>query len=261
MPQKSFSFLESINDQDRLLLTNVVSWAENAREKYVTKFTFFLDERQQELCRQVLASQKLDNFRFWGGIDGAQRKMLGLLCPCDSDDDNDIFPMKCVNFTYRKADELSHRDFLGALMSLRIQRSCVGDIIVGQGSTNVFVTDKVAQLVADEITKIGRVGVSAGIGIDTNVVTQLKTIEINGTVASLRADCLLSLAVHISREKAAALIKNTGVSIDCLTSYKVDSIINENQTFSVKGYGKFILKSINGVSKKDRIHVTLCKFI
>ena len=143
----------------------------------------------------------------------------------------------------------------------KIQRYCVGDIVVGQGSTNVFVLDSVAQLVADEVTKIGRVGVRAELFCDDSITVQVRTQEINGTVASLRADSILSLALHISREKASALIKNKGISIDHITTFKTDTLISEHQTFSVTGCGKFVLESINGVSKKDRIHVTLCKFI
>ena len=260
MPKNSFSFLENISQQDKLLFVNTLSWAENARDKYVTRFTYFLDERQQKLCKQVLASEKLDNYCFRGGYEGAQRQVMCLLSPCDSAETIE-FPIKCVNFSYRKADELSHRDFLGALMSLKIQRYCVGDIVVGQGSTNVFVLDSVAQLVADEVTKIGRVGVRAELFCDDSITVQVRTQEINGTVASLRADSILSLALHISREKASALIKNKGISIDHITTFKTDSLISEHQTFSVMGCGKFVLESINGVSKKDRIHVTLCKFI
>lgn len=260
MAEKKFSFLNNITDEDRLLLSRVVDMARTAQEKYVNRFTFFLDQRQQELCRQALASEKLDNYQFWGGFDGAERKVLGCFQSVD-EADNDEFPVKSVCFTYRKADKLSHRDFLGALMSLQIERACVGDILVGQGAANVLVTDKVSDRVVYEITKIGRVGVKACYGFDESVKHEVTFAEITGTVASLRADCLLSLALHISREKAASLIEQLGISIDHMICYKPGSVLKQSDAFSVKGYGKYILKSINGVSKKERIRITLCKFI
>ena len=260
MAEKKFSFLNNITDEDRILLSHVLDMANAAKEKYVTKFTFFLDDRQQELCRQVLMSEKLDNYLFWGGFDQAERKMLGLFHSSDESNTED-FPVKSICFTYRKADKLTHRDFLGVLMSLQIERRCVGDIIVGEGCTNVMVADQVAERVLCEISKIGRVGVKASEGFDESVKPKIEMSEITGTVSSLRADCLLSFSLHISREKAAALIRQHGISINHMMCYKADSVLKESDVFSVKGHGKYVLKSINGVSKKEKIRITLCKFI
>ena len=112
-----------------------------------------------------------------------------------------------------------------------------------------------------EINKIGRVGVKAQYGFDSSIVPSVQMSKMIGTVASLRADCVISFALRISREKAASLIRQLGISVNHMISYKADTILNESDVFSVKGHGKFVLKSINGVSKKERIHVTLCKFI
>jgi RNA-binding protein YlmH len=260
MTEKKFSFLNNITDDDRLLLCHVVEMARNAQEKYVNRFTFFLDERQQELCKQVLASEKLDNYTLWGGYESAERKIIGFFSP-NEEYDYDLFPVKSVCFTYRKTDKLSHRDFLGVLMSLQIERYCVGDIIVGEGCTNVLVTDKISDRIIYEISKIGRVGVKAQYGFDKSVVSSVQLSEIDGTVASLRADCIVSFALHISREKASALIRQHGISVNHMINYKADMLLKGSDIFSVKGCGKFILKSINGVSKKERIRITLCKFI
>ncbi len=260
MSEKTFSFLNNITDDDRLLLRHIVDMALTARDKYQNKFTFFLDDRQQELCRQVLASEKFDSFSLWGGYENAERKILGLFPNLDAIETSS-FPVKPICFTYRKADKLSHRDFLGALMSLQIERSCIGDIIVGEGCTNVLVTDKVSDRILCEISKIGRVGVRSCCGFNEDIKPKLDFSEISGTVASLRADCVLSMALRVSREKAAAMIKQSGISINHMICYKTDSVLKQSDTFSVKGHGKYLLRSINGVSKKDRIRITLCKFI
>ena len=260
MTEKKFSFLNNITDDDRVLLSRVIDMAQNAREKYSERFTLFLDDRQQELCRQVLASEKLDNYRFWGGYDLAERKMIGFFSTIEGSID-ERFPIRSVCFSYRRADKLSHRDFLGALMSIQIKRECVGDIIVGEGCTNVLLSDKISDRVICEIDKIGRVGGKAEDGFDESIKPVIGFEEISGTVSSLRADCLLSFALHISREKAAAMIKQLGISINHLICYKADFVLKEEDVFSVKGHGKFILRSINGVSKKEKIRITLCKFI
>ncbi len=84
-----------------------------------------------------------------------------------------------------------------------------------------------------------------------------------GTTYSLDLDALVgaSLALGLSREKAARLIRSNGIVIDHITRYTPDTKLSEGSRFSVRGYGKFLFKSVDGVSKKDRIHITVCKFV
>ncbi len=260
MPRERFSYLGNISDEDKILLKNILSWAKISSEKHYTKYSFFLDDRQQKLCEKALRSENYDNFCFWGGYPSADRKVIGFY-PHGKEPGEDDFPVKPIHFTYRNADKLSHRDFLGSLMAIRIERDCVGDIIVGEGRANILVYESVASQILYEIKKIGRVGVEASLGLDSSVSCEKKFSEISGTVSSLRADCIFSLASRLSRDKAALCIKTNGICIDHLVSHKPDEKMDQGQSFSVKGYGKFILKSINGISKKDRIHITLCKFI
>lgn len=260
MPEKRFSFLNNLSDEDRILLSNIVERAVASREKRQDKYSFFLDERQQILCKSVLDSEKLDNYIFWGGYDDAQRKMIGLF-PDKKSERTEGFPIKSICFTYRSDKKLCHRDFLGSLMSLQIERKCIGDIIIGECKANVLVSESVADRALYEIDKIGRIGVKAEFGFDSSLSAEPELCEITTTVSSLRADCIVSAAVRTSRDKAAQMIKERGIVIDHFPFYKTDVQLKEGQTFSVRGCGKFILKSIDGVSKKDRLRITLCKYI
>ena len=108
---------------------------------------------------------------------------------------------------------------------------------------------------------VGRAGVKLREGYDGSIHIEQKTQEISGTVASMRADCILSLAARISREKSAQLIKNVGIEIDHMPKNSPKILLEEGCTFSVRGYGKFKLLSVDGTTKKDRIHITLNKFV
>lgn len=72
----------------------------------------------------------------------------------------DIFPVGAVTFSFRKSDTLTHRDILGALMSLEIKRELLGDILTAEGYAVVFVHENAIELVSS-VDKIGRVGVTA----------------------------------------------------------------------------------------------------
>ena len=175
--------------------------------------------------------------------------------------ESEDFPITAITLLYRKEDKITHRDILGSLMGLRIKRDSVGDILVGEGKSAVFLRSSVAGEVTSALTKVGRAGVKLQEGYDGSIHIEQKIQEISGTVASMRADCILSLAARISREKSAQLIKNVGIEIDHMPKNSPKIPLEEGCTFSVRGYGKFKLLSVDGTTKKDRIHITLNKFV
>lgn len=259
MEHLNLSFLGELSDNERILLNQVSQWAEYTEEKYTQKYSFFLDERQKYLCESVLRSIGFENYFFFGGYNNSKRAVLGLFPPyCTPEKES--FPISVLTFKYRKADELTHRDFLGSFMAQGIMRNTVGDILVSIGQSAVFVYDTVCSTI-ENITKVGRVGVTVNRGFDESIVPVQTFSDITGTVASLRLDCLLSLALRISREKAAATIKSTGAEVNCVMVYSGDRHLSEGDEFSVRGFGKFVFFKVGAVSKKERIHVTLKKYI
>lgn len=259
MKHRDLSFLHNVSDDDRILLNMILDRAEAAEEKYVTRYTFFLNGRERMLCEQVLASVKYENYLLWGGYEEAERTVLCVFPPY-SDADIDAFPIVPVTFTFRKEDKIGHRDILGSLMGLGIKRECVGDILADEGKAAVFVYDTAANDVL-AINRIGRVGVKTTIGFDHGLVKEPEMKEITGTVASLRLDCVLSLGLRISREKAAALIKSGAAEVGHVRTDQPKATVKEGDIFSVRGYGKYLFRSIDGTTGKDRIHITICKYI
>ena len=259
MRKSDLSFLGDLSDEDRLFINRIFDIAGYAKEKYTPRFSHFLDTRQRFLAEKALLSECVDNFKFFGGYDEAQRVMLGVF-PDYEEPDNEKFPITPITISYRLEDKLSDRDFLGSFMALNIKRDTVGDIIVSEGRCCAFLDSKICRAVLGEITKIGRVGVRVKEGFDGNVVSNQSFTPITGTVSSLRLDCIISLALGISREKSALLIKNTGVSIDyrLVTSPSVQIV--EGSIFSVRGYGKFKFDRICGFTRKNRVTVIINKY-
>ncbi len=255
----SLSFLGQLSPEDKLLAGRVIDSIKACEEKYADRFTFFLDEHQQALCRKVLASQCFEGYRFFGGYEGAGRKILGMFAPYSDPDDAD-FPMTAVSILYRRSDTLTHRDILGCLMSLGINRETLGDIIVSEGHSVVFVYDTVVGAVMP-VEKVGRIGVKTAEGMNGIVIPEQRFSEIEGTVASLRLDSVLGLALRISREKAVGLIRSGSVSVNYTAAQGADRKLEEGDVFSVRGYGKFVLAEAGSVTKKDRIHIKVNKYI
>ncbi len=260
MKEFNSSFLKNLSKQDHLLVERIIDWTNIANEKYTEKFSFFLDCRQSKIAKQVLDSLKFDNYKFFGGYDDAHRLVLGVF-PTYTHINNIDFPVKGITFTYRKCDILTHRDVLGSLMSLKVARECIGDIIISEGKTIVFVVDKILPLILENVHKIGKIGVKTEIGFDlSDVALEQKFSDICGTVQSLRADSVVALAISKSREKASSLIKTSGVVIDYEEIFSPSYEMCEGVDFSIRGYGKFLLSSIDGLSRKNRLHITVKKY-
>lgn len=243
-----------LNNDDRLLVRHVKDLADRSIRSGRTLFSNFLDDRQLAICEAAL---KLDmkEYHSFGGYECAERRVLAF--GDVSADDN--MPFSAVVFNYPKDYLLFHRDFLGSLMSLGIKRELVGDILVGEGRTAVFVIVSALPLVK-EISKIGRVGVKVTEDFTDCDIPMQSYDEINSTVASLRLDSVVATAFRLSREKACELIRTKGVCQNRVMCFSPAERVCKGEKFSVRGFGKFELSEIGGLSKKDRIFITIKKY-
>lgn len=146
-------------------------------------------------------------------------------------------------------------------MSMNVARETVGDILVNEGSTTVFLLDTAAGEAMRTIAKIGRTGVQINEGFDEDSLPEQKFSEITGTVSSLRADCIVALAARCSRTKAEQLISAGAVSVKGVPLTDGAKKLSEGEGFSVRGHGKYIFSKIGGSTKKERTFIELKKFI
>ena len=253
------SFIAPTEDE-KIFIAQITDIIKIARKRNVTRFSSFLNEREAILATNCLNSEMCRDFIFYGGYDGATRNILGIF-PDYISEHRSLFPIQPITFTYKKEYNLSHRDFLGALMSLQIKRDVIGDILVGEGHTVAFVKDSISPLILSEISKIGRIGVKVENGINGDLPVNHRYEEINGTVSSLRLDSAVSIATRLSRGKASSYIKSNGVSLNYVDCYDCSKPLIEGDVISIKGYGKYKLSTIGGNTKKGRIHISIIKYI
>jgi RNA-binding protein YlmH len=231
-----------------------------ASEKQYPKFSLFLDDRQKYLAQTVLNQMGYDGSLFWGGYDGAQRTMLAVYPDYIQSSDLE-FPISYLKATYRESDVLSHRDFLGALMSIQIKRETIGDILVETGYTTIIVSESIASYIIQNIRKIGRVGVT---------IEQIDRPELNyepqyallqGTVSSFRLDCLVAFLTKLSRSKSIELMNAGRVSVNYMEMISPSVMIKPDDIITVRGYGKYKMDSDIRETKKGRFYITVKKYI
>ena len=248
-----------LKEEDRRLLDHTADLCRAAQQRYQSRFTPFLDERQQRLVQGVLREFPEVTGRFYGGWEEAARAMLGIFPPYEEPAE-DAFPLCPVTLLFRREDSVGHRDILGALMGLRIKREAVGDILPGEGFAVLFVTRPVLPVVLSELTKIGRVGANPQEGLPRGLPPSGGFVEIQGTVSSLRLDSLVALLTRESREREAGLVRAGLVTLEYEVCTQVSHPVAEGDTLSVRGYGKYVVDAVGGVSKKGRIHLRCKKF-
>ncbi len=244
--------------EDRLFISKISDMIKLADKRGVV-YSQFLTEHECSMAKAEFNSLMYTNYRFYGAFEEAERKILCVYSEFFKPEDKD-FPIELVTFSFKRDNKLTHRDFLGALMSLGIKRETVGDIVIDTGIAQIAVLETIKNVITSEVRKIGNVGVK----YDEKFPGLLKKLqnfkEISSTTASLRLDAVVGLALNLSRGKTADIIKCSGVEVNSVMKNNCSFMLNEGDIFSVRGYGKFKLSEVSGITKKGRIHITVLKY-
>ena len=248
--------------EDRVLLAKIWDKINAGMRKNIPANTAFLTLRELEMCRYLFGTQE-GLFPF-GGYEGAERQMLVYLPEYLEKDAlyEEDSPLVCLRATFFDGDTPSHRDFLGALMGVGIARETIGDICVGKGQCDFFVTQEIAPYILQNFIGAGRTKVHLDRILLSEVsVPEPETKEIRDTVASIRLDSIISSGFRIGRSAAAQYVSAGKVAIDGLPCEKPDKQLDEGVKISVRGLGKIKLRAINGRTKKDRISIIIDRYI
>lgn len=227
-------------------------------EKYQTpRFSQFLDEHEQG----ILEKEGLFGAVLFGGYDGAERCMLGAF-PDWQEPSFEEFPIKVLEITKKYQKELSHRHFLGTILSLGIKREKIGDILPGDVTSYVFVASDIADFIKDNITKIAGCGVCIKICSFDDVKVPEKSFQYIETVsASMRLDAIIAAMMKMSRGDAKAFILSGKVMVNHIERQDIDFPLEEGDLLSVRGFGRAEVFKIGNKTRSERIHITIKKYI
>lgn len=248
--------------EDKVLLAKLWDKINAGMRKNIPAGTCYLSQREQELAKYLFGSP--EGLYFFGGYEDAERKMLVFLP--EYLEENALYeedsPCVCLRATFYQGDSPSHRDFLGALMGAGIGRETVGDICVGTGSCDFFVTAEIAPYLLQNFTSAGRTKLHLQqIPLTDACIPEPEVKEIKDTLASLRLDSVISSGFRIGRSLAAQYVSTGKAAIDGLPCEKPDKTVAEGMKISVRGLGKIKLEKINGKTKKDRISVVIHRYV
>lgn len=233
----------------------------------ITKTDFLsTDERSDVEFLTKKFSKDVDMFWF-GGYDDAERTVAVIIpaCYCFTGTYKDFLdaypesnPIALIRISKDKFSQISHRDYLGAIMGLGIKRKLIGDILVFEWGAYVFVADSIADYIVDNLNQCGRASVKCEVvNIDKLDLPEDKVEIVFHSVASMRLDNILSAGFGLSRNNCNNVIASGVVFVNSVRADKKDMLIKENDKIVLRGKGKIVIDSIIGKNKRDRIHINI----
>lgn len=243
-------------EDDKLILSKEFDNYSKSYNRNYNTFSDFYGFEKQELVKNAFSTVDDINHIFYGGYDKAERVISAFLV----NDNYDKFPVLCIKISGKFIEKLSHRDVLGALMSLGIKRETIGDIITGN-DIYVFVKEEIAEYIVLNLVSIGKYGVSPIICEDYIIEKEEKTEEIVAFVSSVRLDSVIRAGFNIRRTDCVKLIKDGRVVVSGKTITNPDYKPKENDSISVKGHGKIIYNNEDGTSRKGKIIINITKLV
>lgn len=168
---------------------------------------------------------------------------------------------KILRISYNdKFNKLSHRDFLGSIMSLGFTREKMGDLVVEGNCVYIPIVIDFVDYVIQNLVKVRNVPVQVGLELFTRLPQ--KNFEIlYKVVASLRIDVIVSALTNLSREKAKSLVYGSKVKLNGNLELDADTNVCENDIIVISGYGKFKIRERLGNTAKNKIKIVIDKFI
>ncbi len=196
-----------------------------------------------------------------GGYDGAERIRIALI---DNQYEGPVdYDIEALLVKWDPRFRLiSHRDVLGSLMGLGMERDMVGDIIMVSGGAQILATSAMAAFIKDNFNKIAMVPVTVET-IDLSEIQpkEERVKEIRTTVASLRLDAVASSGFSMSRTKLVDAVNAGLLQVNWKPAKGASQEVKQGDVISMRGRGRMVVEDITGVSRKGRIGVYLKRFM
>ena len=227
-----------------------------AAARNISLFSRFLNLSEQKYA--LIAARKAGAAcTLFGGAGDCERRMLGV--GGDEAPENWQFPLACLKVSPRSArfaSPIQHRDVLGALMGLGIERELLGDIVVREEGAYVFCTDKMARFISESLTQVGHTDVNTLLS-DPPEGALRRYQEMRIQVQSPRLDAIVAHLFKLSRGDAQILFRQGKITVDDAVCERPDYALKEGQVLSVRGFGRARYMGVENLSKKGKSNLLI----
>ena len=256
------------NQEDRLLLSFILDKIKFVETRNKLENTNFLSLNEISLAESFLKKIKYTNYCLWGGYETAERKVL-ILYPekfnqvMVEKNYNKIMSIIRIVLPETEKGKYTHRNYLGGIIKLGLEREKVGDILVQNDGADIIVLEESKKFLSQELSNLKRFENSTIMEKKLEEIIEVvpKKEEIKIIVPSLRLDNFVSDLAKTSRTKAIEIIKSERVFINGKLETKTSKSIKEKDTITIRGKGRFIVKEFMGNTRSGRTIVAIEKFV
>ena len=255
---KNINFLQQGSAEQREVaekLLQSISFVENRNT--VTKF---LTNFEQIILSQIVAYNYSDfKVEFFGGFDDAERKKAKIISNEYYDVDYDIVCLK-AKFN-NKFNRVEHRNILGAVHNLGINFNRFGDIIVLENEVYIFVDEEIADYIAMELTKSGRVNLDFQRVDLAEVGIEKKYEDFEIVSSSFRIDSIVAKITNKSRSKVKEFLEQDFIKLNHAILRNGEKTCTPEDIISIRQYGRYVVKSYTQNKKSLKYRITISKLV
>jgi RNA-binding protein YlmH len=250
-------------ERDESLKKRFIELANKSYNQGIYTFTEFVGLNELNILKECELDIRHAGITEYGGTSDCERVMIrfGSEDICGYEMPFPISIVLCQPLSDKFAEKLSHRDFLGAILNLGIDRSVLGDIAIVDNRAYILVKEGMAEFVADSLTKVRKTSVKCSIVDSAPEGTLYNTKEIRVQAVGERIDALVAKVFSISRDDSATLFSRGLVFISGKCCESTSHKLKEGDIVSVRGYGRFVYRGVEGHTKKGKLNILIEQYV
>ena len=251
-----------MNKEEILLRKRLIELSKLAYTRDIVTFSDFLNLNELNILHTTPKDMFPARYETYGGYDSSERQMVAFLP--DALYYEYTYPVSVIEITpvnLKFSEELSHRDYLGSLMNLGVERSKMGDIILQDNRALLFVREEISSYIAENLNRIRHTVVKTIVSDHTEITYEPRFQEIKGNVASIRLDSVLSVAFPLSRSKMSLYVEAGKVFVNGKLITSNGYQLKENDIISVRSLGRIKFLRVSGETRKGRYMIIVNKYI
>ncbi len=271
-----------MNKEELMLRKHLVDLSNKAYQREIVTFSDFLNLNELHILHTTPKGLFPSRYKAFGGYDLSERQMIAFLPDAlyytlsENTDRGSLtdkgasmpsgwnYPIQAVvirPLNLRFAEELSHRDYLGSVMNLGVERSKFGDILVKDTEAVIFLCEEIADYIIRNLTRIRHTAVQCERIENRDISYTPSFTQVKGTVPSVRLDTVMSVAFPMSRSRLTAYITAGKVFVNGKLITSNGYRLEEGNLISVRGLGRISFDGILSETKKGRYYISVRKFI
>jgi RNA-binding protein YlmH len=257
--------------EEKLLFSKLLDRLFLCQKTFQNTYSDFMDPSHAEKFMKALEGEAHEKMAAFGGAPGCERQMAGF-APEHGELSPLSFPISqaVISFNGKFNSSPSHRDFLGALMGLGIDRGKVGDILIEEGKATVFLHRDICGFVVENLEKVGKTGVSCcakeydaegkALWEEWPELRSDDARPLDAVVSSLRVDSVVSAIFNIPRSKSLEKVQSGKVSVNWTISLNPAKHVSTGDMISARGLGRVRVTEILGETAKGKIRIRALKY-